>query len=194
MAIGSPYVRPTFDEVLTTWKTLLRQKQLPEEVVWIFNENLCFEKDPASPGGFRLGYQIVFTPPPPDAERIAYHHFCEFEAPIVVYRVGSSGGKSICALLGDKWFEAKTEAEGFTRRNEWLMSFRPGTAGDIEEVKDRKRWENRTLRDRPLHDLDFCMTLQAVHETLAHGRVLTPYDRVALRFLHGWRKFLGHSE
>jgi hypothetical protein len=31
--------------------------------------------------------------------------------------------------------------------------------------------------------LDFCMTLQAVHETLAHGRVLTPYEQYALKIL-----------
>ncbi len=194
MANASPYTRPTFDEAVTAWKSALRQRSLPDDLVWVFDENLCFERDPASPGGFRLGYQLAFTPPPPEAAAIAYDHFCEFEAPIVFYRVGSAQAKSVCVLLGDDWFRAKTEADGFLKREDWLVAFRPGPAGEIEEVKDRQRWESRILRDRPLHDLDFSMTLQAVHETLAHGRVLTVYDRYALRFLHVWRKFLGHSD
>jgi hypothetical protein len=69
--------------------------------------------------------------------------------------------------------------------------FRPGPPGDIEEVKDRQRWEKRIVRDRSLQDLDFCMTLRAVHEMLAHGRVLTAYERYALKLLHVWRHFMG---
>jgi hypothetical protein len=70
------------------------------------------------------------------------------------------------------------------------MAFRPGPNEEIEEIKDKQRWLNRIVRDRPIHDLDFCMTLQAIHETLAHGRVLTAYERYALKLLHGWRKLL----
>ena len=193
MANSAPIVRPTFDQAVTAWKALLRERKLPDDLCWVFDENLCFEKDPANQSGFRLGYQTALTPPPPDAERIAYHHFCEHEAPIVFYRVGTSNGRSVCLVLGDEWFEGKTEAEGYSKRNEWLISFRPGTEGTIEEITDKQRWENRILRDRPLHDLDFCMTLQAVHETLAHGHVLTAYDRYALKFLHVWRRFLRHQ-
>jgi hypothetical protein len=39
-----------------------------------------------------------------------------------------------------------------------------------------------------LHDLDFCMALQAIHETLAHGRLLTPYEQFALKVLGGSRQ------
>ena len=149
MANSAPYVRPTFDQAVTAWKNLLRERKLADELLWVFDENLCFEKDPAGQAGFRLGYQTAFTPPPPDAERIAYYHFCEYEAPIVFYRVGASGGKSVCLVLGDKWFEAKTEAEGYSKRNDWLISFRPGNEGTIEEITEKQRWENRILRDRP---------------------------------------------
>jgi len=194
MANAARVTRPLFDEALTAWTTLLRQRSLPSELGWVFDENLCFENDSAAAGGFRLGYQTTFTPPPPGAERIAYKHFCESDAPVVFYRVGSSNGKSICLLLCDDWFETKTEGEGFSSRPEWLISFHPGTAGEIEEIMDKQRWEKRILRNRPLHDLDFCMTLQAIHETLAHGRALTAYDRFALKLLHVWRRFLGHSE
>jgi hypothetical protein len=38
------------------------------------------------------------------------------------------------------------------------------------------------------------MTLRAVHETLAHGRVLTAYEHYALRFLHAWRRMLHPSD
>jgi len=50
------------------------------------------------------------------------------------------------------------------------------------------------LRDRPLHDLDFCMTLRAIHETLAHGRVLTAYERYALKLLSSWRHIFASAD
>ncbi len=183
--------RPSFEEGLKAWQTVLREKGFPAELLWVFDENLCFEKDAAQPNGFRLGFQTVFTPPPPEAEKVAYQHFLEFDAPIVWYRLGSAQGKSVCVLLCDEWFARKNESEGFTPRADWRMFFRPGTPQDLEEVKDRARWEGRLLRERPLHDLDFCMTLRAVHETLAHGRVLTAYERYALKLLHVWRHWLG---
>ncbi len=194
MANPTAYTRPAFEEALRAWKTCLSQRGLPSDVTWIFDENLCFETDPAKPGGFRLGFQTEFSPPPPEAGQIAYDYFSEFDAPLVFYRIGSSGGKSICLLLCDEWFAAKGEAEGFLRRDEWRIAFRPGTAEDIEQIADRGRWERRLLRQRPLHDLDFCMTLRAVHETLAHGRVLTSYEHYALRLLHLWKRVLGHKD
>jgi hypothetical protein len=193
MANLPQFSRPPFTEALNAWKTILIQRRLPTELVWIFDENLCHEKEPAGKTGFKLGFQTQFTPPPPDAERIAYHHFCEFEARIVFYRIGSSRGKSVCVLLGDEWFEPKGESAGFIRRDNWLISFRPGGSEEIEEIADEERWKQRILRDRPLHDLDFCMTLRAVHEILAHGRVLTSYEHYALRFLHAWRRLLGET-
>jgi hypothetical protein len=190
----SHYTRPTFDEALKVWQSLLSQRGLPTELIWVFDENLCFESAPSLPGGFRLGYQLAFTPPPPDAGRIAYQHFVETESRLVFYRIGSAQGKSVCVLLCDPWFEAKTEADGFGLRNDWLMSFRPGGPEEIAEVKDQQQWRNRILRDRPLHDLDFCMTLQSMHEILAHGRLLSTYERYALKFLHAWHRLLGQPE
>lgn len=186
------YTRPPFEDVLKAWRTLLNERGAPSELLWVFDENLCFEKDSASPSGFRLGFQTAFTPTPPEAEQIAYDHFSEIDAPLVWYRLGSSHGKSVCLLLCDPWFETKTDADGFIKRSEWLVMFRPGSTAEIEEVNDKSRWENRLVRDRPLHDLDFCMSLRAVHETLAHGRVLTAYERYALKLLHVWRHWLGN--
>ncbi len=186
------YTRPPFDEALKAFVTLLRERGLPTDLIWIFDENLCFEKDPAAAGGFRLGFQTAFTPPPPEAEQIAYDYFAEFEAPLVWYRLGSCQAKSVCVLLCDEWFQNKPEAEGFIPRPDWLMLFRPGPSQPIDEVRDKMRWEKRLVRDRPLHDLDFCMSLRAVHETLAHGRVLSAYERYALKLLHVWRHWLGN--
>jgi hypothetical protein len=188
------YTRPGFDDALKAWKGLLAQRGLPAEIAWIFDENLCFEKNSSAPGGFRLGFQTAFTPPPPDAARITYEYFSEFDAPLVFYRIGSSRGKSVCLMLCDRWFEPKNEADGFVRRDEWLMSFHPGPQEEVEELNDRQRWEARIVRNRPLHDLDFCMTLRAVHESLAHGRVLTIYERSALKLLHLWRRVFGHQQ
>lgn len=186
--------RPPFEEALGSFVTLLKERSFPTQLVWVFDENLCFEKDPASSVGFRLGFQTALTPPPPEAERIAYEHFCEFDAPLVWYRLGSSRGKSVCVLLCDDWFQTKTQADGFVTRADWRMLFRPGPGQDIEEVTDRARWEKRLIRDRPLHDLDFCMSLRAIHETLAHGRVLSAYERYALKLLHVWRHWLGNPD
>ncbi len=184
------FTRPTFTNALSAWKKLLAERQLPTELIWVFDENLCFEPASGS-AGFKLGYQTQFTPPPPESEHVAYDYFSGFEARIVFYRIGSSHGKSVCLLLCDEWFEGKREKEGFIPRDDWLISFYPGTAAEVEEVAEEQRWKGRVLRDRPLHDLDFCMTLRGVHEILAHGRVLTAYEHYALRFLGAWRRFLG---
>ena len=180
------FVRPTYEAALTTWKELLRARNLSDDVVWIFDENLIFERD--SSDGHKLGFQTQLTPPPGDADRIAFNYFCDFEARIVFHRIGSARGKSICLMLCDEWFESKGEKEGFARRDNWLMSFYPGANVEVEEIVDEQRWKQRVIKDRPLHDLDFSMTLRAVHEIMAHGRVLTSYEHYALRLLHGWSR------
>jgi hypothetical protein len=188
------FTRPTFVEALTAWEAVLSQHRFPIDLLWIFDDNLCFEKDPADPAGYQLGFQTRFTPPPADAEQIAYEYFTEFDARIVFYRIGNFQGKSVTLLLCDEWFEPKGEPEGFVRRDDWLISFRPGGPEEIEEITDEQRYQRRILRNRPLHDLDFCMTLRAVHETLAHGRVLTTYEHYALKFLHAWRRLLTRTD
>lgn len=188
------FARPPFSEALNAWKAALSGRGFPAECVWIFDENLCFEKSSSSADGFQLGFQTDFTPPPTDAAQVAYDYFCEFEARLVFYRIGTHGGKSICVMLCDPWFEPKGQSDGFLRQNGWLISFFPGPEKEIEEVKDLQRWRNRILKDRPLHDLDFCMTLRSVHEILAHGRVLTAYEHYALKFLHAWSRFLHQRE
>lgn len=194
MADIPKFARPTFQNALNAWKAALSERNLPPDLIWIFDENLCFERNPAARDGFNLGFQTRFAPPPPEAEQIAYDYFCEFELPIVFYRIGSSAGKSVCLLLCDEWFMPKGEKEGFLRRDDWFVFFHPGAPQEIQEVTDEQRWKQRVLRERPLHDLDFCMTLRAVHETLAHGRVLTSYEHYALKFLDTWRRLLARSE
>jgi len=190
MAQLSPYTRPSYAEALAAWKGTLAARQLPVDLLWVFDENLCFEENPARPGTYSLAFQTRFSPLPPGADEIAYEHFTEFQFPIIFYRLGTAAGKSVCVMLADEWFRNKGEADGFLRRDDWLMAFRPGSAESIEEVTDPARWQRRVLRNRPLNDLDFCMTLRAVHETLAHGRVLSTYEHYALKFLHAWRSFL----
>jgi len=188
MASLPKFARPTFEQSLEVWRKLLDDRNLPTELVWIYDENLVFERDGES--GFRLGYQTHFTPPPPEAERITFDYFCEFEARMAYYRLGSNRGRSVCLMLCDVWFEGKDETDGYVRKDDWLMSFHPGTGNEIEEIRDEERWRNRIVRNRPLHDLDFCMTLRGVHEMLAHGRVLTTYEHCALKLLGAWRRIL----
>jgi hypothetical protein len=182
--------RPHVSEALSYWRKLLSERGLPTEMLWIFDENLCFEATPESPSGFRLAFQVELTPPPQNADEIAYGFFSESDARLVFYRIGSSRGRSICVMLCDKWLEQRGPAEGYIRRDDWGMSFRPGMDEGVPEVTDPERWEKRLLKNRPLHDLDFCLELRAMHELVAHGRVLTTYEHYALKFLHPWARIL----
>jgi hypothetical protein len=177
--------RPPFEDVLVAWKQILKERGHSTEILWILEENLCFENDSAAPGGVKLGFQTVFSPLPPDAAKTTYHHFAEIDARLAFYRLGQSSGRSVCMQLCDPWFEPKGEADGYTRRDEWLVSFYPGAKEEIEEVADEKRWQNRVVKGRPLSAVDFCMTLSALRELKAHGRVLSPDERFGLKILRG---------
>jgi hypothetical protein len=184
------FTRPVFDQACKAWQEILREHSRPTECLWLFEENFCFEKSNTPDREYSLAFQTRFTPPPQDAAKIAYHYFSQFEDPVVFYRVGSSQGKSLCTLLCDSWFEPKGPNSGYLRRDDWLIQFYPGDDLELEEVTDEKRWAERILKGRPVAPLDFVMTLRAIHETLAHGRVLTPYEHYALRFLKSWSQFL----
>ena len=77
---------------------------------------------------------------------------------------------------------------GYVRRDDWLVSFFPGAVEDIEEITDAKRWQERVVRGRPLSAVDFCMTLAALRELKAHGRVLTPDERFGLKILRSMQR------
>jgi hypothetical protein len=183
MQTAHRYHRPVFEDALEAWKALLKSRGYAADILWILEENLCFEKDPATPVGVKLGFQTQFTPHPADSAKVGYHHFAETGARVVFYRLGTSRGRSVCMLLCDPWFEPKKETDGYLRRDDWLISFYPGLAEEIEEIKDAKRWRERVVRGRPLSAVDFCMTFAALHELKAHGRVLAPDERFGLKIL-----------
>lgn len=177
------YHRPVFEDALAAWKQLLQSRGFSTELVWILEENLCFENDPAAAAGVKLGFQTRFTPHPADDAKVSYHHFAESDARVVFYRLGNSRRRSVCMLLCDPWFEPKQEQDGYLRRDDWLISFYPGLPEEIEEITDEQRWKDRVVRGRPLSAVDFCMTFAALHELKAHGRVLTPDERFGLKIL-----------
>lgn len=180
--------RPPFEDALAAWKDLLSEHDYSGDILWVLDENLCFEKDPAAAGGVKLGIQTQFTPQPSDSAKVVYHHFAETDSRLVFYRLGTSGGRSVCILLCDEWLEGKSENEGYLRRDEWLISFYPGGSEEIEEVTDPQRWKERVIRGRPLSAVDFCMTMSALHELKAHGRVLTPDERFGLQILRSMQQ------
>ena len=182
------FQRPPFEEAAAAWKALLARRGFATDLLWILDENLCFERDPQAPGRTRLGFQTLFTPHPPDAAKVTYHHFAEMDARLVFYRLGASGGRSVCLQLCDPWFEPKAEADGYIRFDDWLISFYPGSSDELEEIADAKRWERRVVRGRPLSAVDFCMTLAALKELKAHGRVLTPDERFGLKILRSMHR------
>ena len=136
-----------------------------------------------------------FIRPPLDDEAvdIAYDHFCETEARIVFYRLGTAAEKSVCLLLCDSWFEERTARDGFERHDRWKISFRPGHAGDLEEITELPRWVRRVRRDRAFHDFDFSMALETIDEIRMHGRPLLPYERLAQKMLDRLRRMLGQG-
>ena len=186
-------IRPALKEALIAWEKLLAQRGFATRLLWIFEENLCFEKNSNVPGGIHIGFQTKFSPVPLEALDIAYEHFCESDARIVFYRLGENQGRSVCILLGDSWFNNKTERDGFVIRNEWGISFHAGQQIEIEEITDLRRWVRRLRRERPLHDVDFCMTLAAVDELQIHGRVLTPGERYSEAMLGKLRRIFSHA-
>ena len=167
MTKNAHIVRPSFAEALKDWQTSLKLKGFSPDCTWLFDENLVFEKDAASPGGLRLAYQVELTPPPQGAEKISYEYFSGLPAPLVFYRLGSSKGRSLCMILCDEWFASRGDQDGFTWRKDSLIGHYPGKAGEIIEITEPERWKNRLVKNRPLQDLDFCMPLRSVHEVLA---------------------------
>lgn len=191
MSLPTSLNRPNLNEALDAWKQLLAARGFGTEMRWIFEENLCLEKSRAAQGGFHLGFQTKFAPPPEDGLDIAFDHFRETDKRMVFYRLGGNLGKSICVLLCDPWFENKNEADGFLRRDEWRLSFHPGQSDEIEEITDLGRWLRRVKHGRAFHDLDFSMTLTAIDEIKTHGRMLMPYERFASTMVNRLRRFLG---
>ena len=183
--------RPTLAKAVDIWKKLLVERDLSTNLLWIFEENLCFEKETGALGGFHLGFQTKFTTPSDDALDIAFDHFSESGARIVFYRLGEYRDQSICVLLCDTWFDTKDESEGYLRRNEWNMSFHPGLDDKIEEIADLSRWLRRVKRGRGFHDLDFCMTLATIDEIKTYGRPLAHYEHFAMTMLNRLRRILG---
>ncbi|MCX8091291.1 MAG: hypothetical protein N3I86_10250 [Verrucomicrobiae bacterium] len=189
-----PVRRPPLSDALAEWKKILAERHFSSELLWIFEENLCFEKKPDVPGGIHIGFQTRFAPVPRGALEIAYEHFCESDARIVFYRLGENRRRSVCLLLGDPWFNDKTERDGFLVRPDWNIAFFPGQPIEIEEITDMRRWVRRLRRERPLHDVDFCMTLMAVDEIQTHGRVLTPGERYSEAMLDRLRRIFSHAD
>ena len=182
------YQRPPFESALAAWQAHLAKRGLATNLLWILEENLCFEKDLGTSAGVKLAFQTQFTPQPPDAAKVTYHHFAEVDARLVFYRVGANAGRSVCLLLCDAWFEPKTEDDGYVRQDDWLVSYFPGGQEEVEEITDAKRWQERVVRGRPLSAVDFCMTLAALRELKAHGRVLAPDERFGLQILRSMQR------
>lgn len=185
--------RPSLPVAIRAWEQILDELCFSTKLLWIFEENLCFEKQPGAPGGFQLGYQTQFLRPSEDAVEIAYDLFCESDARVVFFRIGESRGRSVCLLLGDHWFDRKDERSGYLRRDDWGISFFPGENKRIEEITDLRRWLGRLKRERPLHDLDFCMPLATIDEVKIHGRVLAPGERFADGLVSRLRRMFSHA-
>jgi len=189
MPNNTHYERPYFFDALDEWKKLLGEHGLPSDILWVLDENLVFEADPARPNGVRLGFQTKFTATPPELAERTYAFFGDFDARMVFYCLGTARGRSVCMLLCDPVFESRGTEDGFIRRDEWLISFHPGPGKEIEEIEDAERWRNRVIRGRPLSDLDFCMPVDVLREIDAHGRPLSDYERFGVKVVGAYPRW-----
>jgi hypothetical protein len=189
MSNAPQYQRPSFDEAFHEWQKVLTGCGCPAECEWILDENLVFEKDAVSASGVKVAYQTAFTLRPANLAQVTYEFFNDFDARMVFYRLGSSRGKSICLLLCDPVFETRGAADGFLRRDDWLISFHPGGKDEIEQITDGERWKNRLVGGRPLSDVDFCIPLAVLRELEVHGRALTPYERFGVKMIDAWQRW-----
>ena len=188
------FERPFFFDALKEWRHILIEHGLPEEILWILDENLCFERDEASPTGLHLAFQTRFSPPPDDVAERTYAFFSDFDARMVFYCLGQSEGRAVCMILCDPVFETRGPDKGFLRRDDWLLSFYPGSGNTIHEITEQKRWNARMLRGRPLVDVDFCMPHQVLRELDAHGRPLLPQERIGIKLLDTWQPAAGTAD
>jgi hypothetical protein len=183
--------RPALDEAIESWKKILASRNFPTDLIWLFEENLCFEKSQSPQGGWQISFQTQFTPPPDDALDIAYDSFTPTDARIIFYRLGNCRGKSVCVLLCDPWFEGQSEM--YLHDDEWKISFHPGLDDEIQEITDLARWQHRLKHSRAFHDLDFCMSLATIDEIRNYGRTLEPYERFAGVMVNRLKRFLGKT-
>jgi len=181
--------RPYFFDALDEWKKILGEHGLPSDTLWVLDENLVFEKDPARPNGIRLGFQTQFTATPPELAERTYAFFSEFDARMVFYCLGTAAGRSVSMILCDPMFESRGAEDGFIRNDDWLISFHPGPGKEIEEIQDEQRWKDRVMRGRPLSDLDFCMPVDVLRELDAHGRPLSSYERFGVKVLGAYQRW-----
>lgn len=189
MPDNANFERPFFFDTVKEWTRLLGEHGLPPEILWVVDENLIFEKDPARPNGVRLGFQTKFTARPDELAERTYAFFSDFSARMVFYCLGTSNGRSVCMILCDPVFESRGAEDGFIRRDDWLISFHPGPGAEIEEIESEERWKNRVLRGRPLTDLDFCMPMDVLRELDAHGRPLSSYERFGVKVLGAYQRW-----
>ena len=183
------FERPYFFDALDEWKRVLSEHGLPQETLWVLDEHLVFETDPSRPNGLRIGFQTKFTSTPPELAERTYSFFSDFDARMVFYCLGKTGDRAVCMILCDPVFESRDKEDGFIRRDDWLISFHPGTGKDIEEIVDEERWKNRVIRGRPLTDLDFCMPLDVLRELDAHGRPLSTYERFGVKVINAYQRW-----
>jgi hypothetical protein len=190
MKSAANLTRPMLSEAIEEWKKALARRDHPTDLTWIFEENLCIEPSKMEKGGFHFGFQTKFSNIPPDALEITYDSFCLTRAPIVFYRLGTSGRQSVCLLLCDRSFDDRSETDSFICHDEWQVLFHPGDEHDLEEVTELTRWIRRVKRGRGRHVLDFCMSLESIDEILIYGRQLMPHERFTSRMVDRLRRIL----
>jgi len=110
MEMTRRYQRPPFEDALAVWRNLLAQRGFSTDLLWILEENLCFEKDPGTPARVKLGFQTRFSPHPPDAAKVTYHHFAELDCAAGVLSPRNQRGP--LTLLAALRFVVRAEGPG----------------------------------------------------------------------------------
>ena len=74
MTAATPFTRPSLEEALVAWKQLLAERDFATDLLWVFEENLCLERQRAEQGGFHPLPDAVHAAAE-EALDIAYDHF-----------------------------------------------------------------------------------------------------------------------
>jgi len=100
-----------FAEALKAWQNhCLPNAAFRPDCVWIFDENLCFERDPARAGEFQARIPDTVHSPRLTRRRLLNEHFCGIASRLVFYRIGNvARGIRLSGALRP-WFEPKGES------------------------------------------------------------------------------------
>lgn len=159
-----PVVPPPYATAVEAWRQHLTQNEWPEDVVWLFEDNLLLERVSSSSLNLHMSYQTTWSFPSDQDNELAYHYFAQYGYPIVFHAVGTDTGRSLSIMMSDDWFEDRGDGYGYTVvfNGALLFHAHPYQQLELVRVDNRWSWYWRRFISRVWHnvlsDFDFSMS------------------------------------